>query len=182
MRTFAPKVIETARLTLRPFQLNDADALFQYSKDEEFALFAMDGEPATIDSARRRIERAVTTQWTDCQRFAILREGLLIGSITLRPEWSDMTAIVGYEIARAQWGLGFATEAATAVIQYGFECLGLERIYARVDPRNASSLRVLAKLGMTREGVLRRHLIRRGERVDRVYFGLLRDEWPSESS
>ena len=54
---------------------------------------------------------------------------------------------------------------------------GSPRVYARVDARNARSLRVVEKLGMTREGVLRRHIKRHQERIDDVYYGVLREEW-----
>ena len=89
----------------------------------------------------------------------------------------NQTAALGYGIGRAWWGSGFATEAAKAALDYAFEGLDVDKVWARADPRNVGSLRVLEKIGMQREGVLRSHLIYRGERVDRVYFGLLRNEW-----
>jgi len=72
-------------------------------------------------------------------------------------------------------------EAAKAVIQWGFGERGLAKIWAKADPRNRRSWRVMEKLGMTREGLLRGHLKVRGERVDDVYYGILREEWESQS-
>jgi RimJ/RimL family protein N-acetyltransferase len=86
-------------------------------------------------------------------------------------------AALGYGIGRPWWGLGLATEAARAAMDYAFRELGVYKVWARADPRNLPSLRVLDKLGMQREGLLRGHLIYRGERVDRVYYGILRQEW-----
>lgn len=57
----------------------------------------------------------------------------------------------------------------------------LAKIWAHVDPRNCASVRVLERLGLRREGHLRSHLVRRGERVDRLYYGLLREEWQGHS-
>ena len=66
-------------------------------------------------------------------------------------------------------------------VDYGFCAFGLAKVYARADPRNVASVRVLEKLSMQREGLLRSHVVRRGERVDRVYYGLLWEEWEAGS-
>jgi RimJ/RimL family protein N-acetyltransferase len=55
--------------------------------------------------------------------------------------------------------------------------MGLDRVWARADARNVASVRVLEKVGMRRKGLFRREVLRRSERVDRVCFGLLREEW-----
>ena len=68
-------------------------------------------------------------------------------------------------------------EAARAVMDYGFEVFKLAKVWARADPRNGASVRILEKLEMRCEGLLRGHLLVRGERVDRVYYGILREEW-----
>ncbi len=82
-----------------------------------------------------------------------------------------------YVVARERWEEGFATEAAGAVVDHGFCEFGLAKVYARADPRSVGSVRVLEKLGMGREGLPRGHVVRRGERCERVYYGLLRNEW-----
>jgi ribosomal-protein-alanine N-acetyltransferase len=65
-----------------------------------------------------------------------------------------------------------------AVVAAAFDAIpGLTRVFAFADPRNAGSLRVMEKLGMSREGLLRRHDAIRGELVDNVYYGVLREEW-----
>ncbi|MAG35829.1 MAG: hypothetical protein CL878_06255, partial [Dehalococcoidia bacterium] len=60
---------------------------------------------------------------------------------------------------------------------YGFRSVDLAKVYARADPRDTASVRVLEKLSMQREGLLRSHVVRRGVRADRVYYGLMREEW-----
>jgi [ribosomal protein S5]-alanine N-acetyltransferase len=77
------------------------------------------------------------------------------------------------------WGRGIATAIGRQLLARGFGELGLHRIHATCDPRNAGSARVLAKLGMTREGHLRHtRLIRDGWR-DSLVFGVVEDEWRS---
>ncbi|MYL06055.1 MAG: GNAT family N-acetyltransferase [Gemmatimonadales bacterium] len=87
---------------------------------------------------------------------------------------------MGYSLARKHWGRGLTAEAARAVVDWGFRERGLAKVYAYADARNAQSLRVMEKLGMTREGTLRSHRTLRGERVDDVYYGLLRVEWETD--
>jgi [ribosomal protein S5]-alanine N-acetyltransferase len=78
---------------------------------------------------------------------------------------------------RKHWGRGYATEAAAEVIRYGFEECGLQRIFAGCFLRNPASGRVLEKVGMQREGTLRRHQMKWGEPLDIAFYGLLREEW-----
>lgn len=177
-----PVTLTTDRLVLRPFQAGDEQDVFAYGNDAEFAFFANNAPPLTAEGARRSVERALATPWEQRQRFAITLAGRVVGAIELEPDWPNAIANLGYEVARAYWGQRIATEAATAVLRYGFETLQLAKVYARADPRNGASLRVLEKVGMTREGLLRSHLIRRGERVDRAYYGLLASEWRSITS
>jgi RimJ/RimL family protein N-acetyltransferase len=90
----------------------------------------------------------------------------------------DRRAELGYWLAAAAWDHGFATEACRAAITFGFETLALARIYAQVIEDNTASMRVLDKLGMVREGVKRKHIVKGGRPRDVVIYGLLRDEWP----
>ena len=75
------------------------------------------------------------------------------------------------------WGKGYATEAATEVIRYGFEGCGLRRIFAGCFARNVASGRVLQKVGMQAEGTLRRHQLKWGELLDIAFYGILREAW-----
>ena len=84
---------------------------------------------------------------------------------------------MGYSLARPLWGRGLVTEAARAVVAYGFAELGLARIQAFADIRNVGSWRVMEKLGMQREGVLRSHRVVHDERTDDVVYAILREEW-----
>jgi [ribosomal protein S5]-alanine N-acetyltransferase len=171
-----PTKLGTARLLLRPPSLSDVDDYFALSQSPEFALFAL-REPLNRDAILQRLRRAIELPWHERPELVVVLDDQLIGWVQLKVDQGDSSASLGYGIAPASWGRGFATEAARAMVDYGFETFGLAKIWARVDPRNLASVRVLEKLGMRLEGVLRSHVVRRGERADRAYYGILRHEW-----
>jgi RimJ/RimL family protein N-acetyltransferase len=91
------------------------------------------------------------------------------------PEHRD--ASIGYSLARQHWGRGYATELARGLLQFGFEALGMHRIWAIVEPENVASARVLEKVGMQREGRLRDHRYAKGRWRDSVLYAILAPEW-----
>jgi len=171
-----PTELRTARLLLRPPRPEDADAYFEIASDPEFAHF---GSRQTIDreATGRALARIIAMPWEQRPEFAIVLEGQVVGRVMLDVDRLNRIAALGYGIGRPWWERGLATEAARAALDYAFEALGVAKVWARADPRNVGSVRVLEKLGMQREGLLRGHLFFRGERVGRVYYGLLREEW-----
>ena len=84
---------------------------------------------------------------------------------------------IGYGLRRDRWGSGIATEAARLVVDFGFDRLGLHRIFAYHHPDNVASGRVLQKLGMQREGVLRENQFAHGRWRDSVVYAVLEHEW-----
>ncbi len=84
-------------------------------------------------------------------------DDVLIGAVSLRIERDDQRAELGYWIGRPYWGQGYCTEAVRAVLSFGFQQLGLNRIYAGHFSRNPASGRVMQKAGMNCEGHLRQH-------------------------
>lgn len=109
----------------------------------------------------------------------ILRDGgELVGSVGLKgihKEWKS--AEVGYWIGKEYWNKGYATEAARAVVGYGFEVMDLNRVHAHHMMRNPASGKVMAKLGMTQEGVSRQCLLKWGEYEDVGLWAVLKCEW-----
>jgi RimJ/RimL family protein N-acetyltransferase len=104
--------------------------------------------------------------------------GPLVGTCTLaRLDPANRRAELGFALGRAFWGRGYIAVALPAVMEFAFGRLGLHRIYADTDPRNAPSIRALERLGFLREGVLREHYLVQGEPQDAVVYGLLRSEW-----
>lgn len=84
---------------------------------------------------------------------------------------------LGYAIAAKEWGRGYATDAARALVTYAFKELGLHRITAAIGPDNVASIAVVQQLGFMREGVLRDHVFANGQWRDSVLFSVLAQEW-----
>jgi len=163
--------LRTERLLLRPFALGDVDDVLAYASDDEFRRYYLAAEVYTRQSAEQEIARRVNDAWEAEAMFAI-------GEVYLtRFDAHNQTAELGYGIAREHWGKGLTPEAACAVVDWGFPTFELAKVWARADLRNQRSWRVMEKLGMQREALLRRHYAERGERIDSVWYGLLREEW-----
>jgi RimJ/RimL family protein N-acetyltransferase len=80
-------------------------------------------------------------------------------------------------LGSAHWGCGYAAEALDAVLGYGFRELGLNRVEADIDPRNAASARVLERVGFCKEGFMPERWIVNGEAADTAFYGLLKRQW-----
>jgi RimJ/RimL family protein N-acetyltransferase len=100
----------------------------------------------------------------------------LVGAAGLMLEQEAGIAELGYWIGVPFWGRGYATEAARAVVRYGFDALALERIAARAFSRNPASSRVLRKIGMMHEGTQRKALLKSGELLDMELYAILRED------
>jgi len=177
----AQPTIRTERLILRPFLIDDA-------KDVQ----RLAGSKAIADTTARvphPYGDGMADQWIKTHGrlfrsrkaviYAITRSGTgrLIGAIGLEIHMANERAELGYWVGRRYWNRGYATEAAEAMLMYGFTELGLKRIYAHHFKRNPSSGRVMQKIGMKREGLLRQHF-KKGERFeDLVFYGILREEF-----
>lgn len=173
-----PEVIEGGRLRLRPFRAADADAVYAYASDEQFLRYLPIPMPYTLASARDFLARQAALDRELNPSWAVEVSGVACGGVNIRFFAEHRVAEIGYAIARRLWGQGLATAAARLVIAATFESYAdLSRVRAKVDPRNVASVRVMEKLGMKREGLLRSDRLCRGELTDELTYGLLRSEW-----
>ena len=173
-----PERIETQRLVLRPWAFEDVGDVLAYAVDEEYGRFLPLPRPYRDDDARKFIATQVLADRNERPSLAIEYEGAVLGGIGIRISAGGRVAEMGYSIARSHWRRGFATEAARAVVSSAFQgCTDLLKLRAMADARNLASIRVVEKLGMRREGVLRSNRFVHGEAIDEVWYGLLRDEW-----
>ena len=172
-----PATIRTQRLLLRPFELKDVSDVFDYASDTEWSRFLPVASPYTVRDAEAFVARQILKNWDEKPRFAIEFKGVVVGSVKLTIENPLSIASLRYSIARPCWNLGLMTEAVTAVVGWGFDEFGLQKVYSRMDVENVGSWRVMEKVGMTREGTLRSHGVNRGVRHDYHYYGILRSEW-----
>ena len=169
--------LRTERLLLRPFEFGDVDDVASYASDPEVGRYLPLPQPYTRDDAVEFIARQALAEWSTRPTFAIVLDGHAVGSVSLRVNAPNDIAEMGYLLGKAQWGRGLIPEACRAVMDWGFERYGLHKVWAYADLRNRRSWRVMEKLGMTREGVLRDNEKLRDEYTDDVYYGILRDEW-----
>ncbi|MPZ14970.1 MAG: GNAT family N-acetyltransferase [Chloroflexi bacterium] len=171
--------LRTERLLLRPFAFADVDDVVRYASDEQWSRYwvAAPAGPYTRRDGEEFIARAILDSWETRPQFAIVLGGTVIGGTGLNIDRESRIGELGYAVARSHWGEGIAPEAARAVIDWAFLAYGLEKVFARADARNVQSHRVMEKLGMRREALLRQHRMHGGERTDEVWYGLLRREW-----
>jgi len=139
--------------------------------------------PNTEEDTRNFVQRAIAHQ-QECPRrhyelaVVLKKENLLIGGCGIRVSNPDLgEGNIGYCLNKNFWGRGYATEAAGALLTFGFKTLNLHRIYATCDPENVASVRVLEKIGMYLEGHLRETLRIRGEWQDSLIYAILDHEW-----
>jgi len=172
--------LATARLVLRALAMSDAAAVAASAGDRRVARFLVQvPSPYPLALARRWVSSRIAW-WAEGGglTLAIARReapATLIGTVALRRV--AHRAELGYWLAADAWGRGYATEAASALVDAGFRDLGLDRIYAQVLEGNDASVRVLAKLGLVHEGTKRRHARKGRRQLDVAFYGLLRDEW-----
>lgn len=174
--------ITTDRLILREYAEDDLPAVLAYQSDERYFRYYPWTERTAAD-AREFLQMLIGWQREEPRRrfqFAITLpdSGDLIGSAGIRrkPD-NDFEADIGYELAPEHWGNGYATEAATALINFGFRELKLHRISAGCIADSTASARVLERLGMTLEGRLRQSVYFKDRWWDALNYGLLEDEW-----
>jgi RimJ/RimL family protein N-acetyltransferase len=167
----------TPRLVLRPYAPGDASEVQRLAGAREIAANTLTVPHPYPDGAAETWIGSHTSAWaarTAMTLAVTLRDGgALIGAVGLALVMEDRRAELGYWIGVPWWNRGFATEASRAVLDFGFGTLGLHRIMARHLSRNPPSGRVMEKLGMTREGVLRHHVLKWGEFEDLVVYAVL---------
>lgn len=178
-RDALPEVIETARLRLRPWELGDVDDVLAYARDPEWSRFLRAlPRPYTRTHAEEFLARQILQDRVERPAWAIVLDRRAVGGINLRFVFEHRRGEMGYSIGREHWSRGYVTEAARAVIDAAFRTHpDLNKVEARADVDNVASHRVMEKLGMTKEGVLRKNRFERGETVDEAWFGILREEW-----
>jgi ribosomal-protein-alanine N-acetyltransferase len=149
-------ILESERLILRRQVPSDLDDLWSLYCDPEITKYIPDA-PRTREEAREELEWHMNghPRNPDLGLWATIHKasGRFIGRCGLLP-WTiegQQEVEVAYTIAREYWGQGLATEAATAILQHGFEKLNLARLVSLIEPENIASQRVAEKIGMTFE-------------------------------
>ncbi len=171
--------LSTDRLFLRQFRLDDVSKVERLAGAREIAAGTLIPHPYPDGMAAHWIEE----QRKDFQEGRLLNFAIdlspdneLIGSIGLTLSPAHGLGELGYWVGVPFWNQGYATEAAAAVLRYGFEHLSLRKIFAPHFASNPSSGRVLQKIGMHHEGCQKAHFLRNGKEEDLELYGLLRSQ------
>jgi RimJ/RimL family protein N-acetyltransferase len=173
----SPPTLETSRLRIRPYSDADIAELLPLIGTREVAATTLRiAHPYTEQDARDffKLAKEPDKLWL---AITLRSDGRQVGGIGLRIEPQHQNAELGYWLGVAYSGQGYATESAREMLRYGFEELGLHRIFATHFKHNAASGRILKKIGMQYEGCQREHLLKWGEFVDSEMYGILRREW-----
>lgn len=174
--------ITTERLIIRRLEAADLPALLAYRSDPELARY-QSWEALTPEQGRDLIaEMALEEPGRPGGGFqfavALRAGGGLIGDVFFKLlDHDERQGELGYTLARAHHGRGYATEAVRAVLGYAFETVGLHRVIAQVDCANAPSVALLERLGMRREGHFLQHYWQKGAWRDEYLYAMLQADW-----
>ena len=166
--------IRTGRLRLRPATIADLEAMHAILADRRATAFWSTPPHGDLDQTREWLCSMIDIPAGEGEDFIVEHEGSVIGKAGLYrfPE-------IGFILRPDSWGRGFAGEALRAVIDRAFSVHRLDRIEADVDPRNARSLALLARLGFVETG-RKANSWQIGETwCDSVYLRLLPEDWPA---
>jgi len=176
-----PLPLATERLLLRPHRLEDLDDLVRFHSDPEVVRYVpwpVRDRAATEETLRVKLDQTVLEEHGQWLVLAVeLRStGTVIGEVLLK--WaSEGQGEIGFALGREHQGLGYAAEAATAMLRLGFDDLGFHRITAVCIEDNAASARLLTRLGMRQEAHLVDNVFFKGAWATQLVFAMLEDEW-----
>jgi RimJ/RimL family protein N-acetyltransferase len=151
-----PPFVETLRLELGAFVAADFDDLWRLDRDPRVMKYIANGKPSTKDEVAQRLARFIRYPklYPDLGVWRAIRRdtGAFIGWFALNYAGKTTDIEVGYRLLPGAWGRGYATEGAAALVDYGFDDLGLHRIIGVTHPGNKASQRVLMKAGLADAG------------------------------
>ncbi|MGM7637048.1 GNAT family N-acetyltransferase [Bacillus sp. Hm123] len=172
--------LHTERLRLRKMKVSDSSSLFHIWSDPDVTKFMNITNFTDENQAKEMIEFLNDLdQNNKATRFTIieLESQKIIGSCGFNSlDFEHVKAEIGYELAKAFWGKGYAQEAIHSLLDYAFKTLKLNRIEAKVEPENSNSIRLLEKLNFTFEGTLRQYEKSKGTFNDINMYSLLQTD------
>lgn len=178
------QTIETERLILRRFEYSDCDAVFKnWASDEKVQTMYCEPVYSTNEEVKGLLDKYISGySREDYYRWAVIdkENGECIGQIAYflvdsKNHFAEIEYCIGQQFQRK----GYATEAAKAVIAFGFDRMNLHKVQICCKTINVPSRRVIEKCGFTYEGTLRDYFFIDGEYVGRNYFSILKNEYES---
>jgi RimJ/RimL family protein N-acetyltransferase len=147
------KILETERLYLREFTMDDAQILLELNSDPRVTRYTEKGGMKTIGDAEDRLRNDILVQYKNhgIGRWAVFlkKNNEFIGWCGIKYSSSDKAVTLGYRFFHKHWGKGYATESAKACLDYGRDVLKINTIIAKAMSLNTASIHVIKKLGMT---------------------------------
>ena len=171
-------IIHCSNFRLRPWQEGDAFSLSENANNKKIWNHLRNAFPHPYTQKDAASWIALQKEEAVVHNFAIEVAGKAVGGIGLIPK-SDIYSIsaeMGYWLGENYWGRGIISEAIPEVVHYGFEKLGLVKIFAQVFDFNVASMRVLQKAGFVKEAVLKKGAIKNGIIIDEHYFAKWNDK------
>lgn len=179
---FSPHpTLYTSRLKLRLVKRSDAYELYDFCKRPETSKFAKWEPHSSLYDTKQYINWKLSQhRKAKCTSFIVTdkNDNNILGTCSyVNLDLNSKSAEIGYSIRSECWGNGYAPEAASALIWYGFEIMKLQRIYARVVAENVQSIRVLEKLGMEYEGTHKKEYYFNGKTADIKVYAMTDDAY-----
>jgi len=179
--TFKMYILQTERLILRRYELEDAVRAHILAGEKEIIEttlaipypYLLEHAESWIQQHPKLIENGAAYPFA-----VVMKAGnVLIGTMTLRIDKQHNKGELAYWIGKDYWGKGYATEAAKRVMDFGFFELNLNRIWAPAMSKNWASTQVMKKIGMTYEGTLKQDILKWGTYEDVDIYGILKSDY-----
>jgi len=176
-------ILANDKLFLREFRQQDWVDVHKYASQEvvcRYQTWGPNSEEDTKEFIQDALDEATQTP-RERYVFAIIHQETLIGAVEMMiKDFTNKVGEIGYIVNPDYWGKGIATQSAKLLITFGFQTLKVHRIYATCDPRNIGSSKVLEKIGMSKEGILRENMLMKdGVWRDSLLYSMLQQEWLS---
>ena len=170
--------IETERLILRKITKQDVPDMYAYCSDPEVTRFVTWNPHQSLADTEAFVLNNYKKKSLAPWGMEYKKTGKIIGTVDLA-SWNPthQSAEIAYCIHQGYWGCGLTTEAAKSVIAFGFSNMDLIRIQARCFVANIGSERVMEKLGMTFEGIIRKGMLVKGKHEDLKLYSILKEEF-----
>lgn len=172
-------ILETERLVLRKLKIEDADAMYIYASNDDVTKYVLWDSHTSPEQTKQFLQFMIDKYEQENYAWAVTLKDSdeFIGTIDyVMLDHNEHIGEIGYALSHLYWGKGYMSEAAKAILHYGFTELHLERIQARCFAENIGSERVMQKAGMVYEGTMRKSKLAKGTYYDLKLYSMIREE------
>ena len=166
--------LETDRLIIRRIKMSDCKSIYRYMSRPDVVKYLPE-DPLSLEDVekhqRENLEKPLA------YAVCLKEQTGMIGHVVFHPYFSNHAYEIGWVFHPDYYGMGYATESAAKVIEYGFNDLKLHRIIATCHNDNTRSYKMMKRLGMRREGYFKKAIPRDGGWVDEYSFAILGEEY-----